>query len=1043
MPFVKQKEYQKEVGFIGQLPDPAIKPDIPTSEVFSAAFSVDNTLVSGVESFGNGKYMVGKGVVDRDYDPFDDIADTVYQHFPDSFIKVHNKAEADIVKNSIDEELESRRLLEQSGGVGLLATLAAGLFDPINLVPLGAGARVAIKGGSILKGAATAAATGFALEAASEASLQATQETRTLGESAINIGAGTFLSGVLGAGAAGLVRRQQRYDQLLVDTEKDLSVPPITEADTVDRFAQEMTTGSAIDGKIDSVGAARTPDTTLEQESLVRTFGVAKATAFLNPLLRLAHSDSVTARRLSQQLVENPVFFNKNIEGIATDQAIETLRKQYDGALADAVGFQLKQYKLYKRAAKKAGDKKVMNFVDFQEQVAKAMRRNDFSENEFVANVARKFRIKVFTPLKKRAIQEELLPADVDVKTAESYLMRVWDTERIIQHEPEFRNIVSEWVRKTAGNSVNAFKKETNARISKFEADVKKSTGAKLAKLKKQLEDFKIERAVEERMFFDTENNFDSYVDDVTESIIRTLTGFDGVMPTYDIKVAARGPLKERTFNIPDSKVEFFLSNNMERVASRYTRLIGTDVELKGKFKSLTLEEQFQELDDSYRELITNAPTAKERSRLAKRRESDKLDLESMLGIMRGTGKYTPDPSNTWVRAGRLLRIAQYISKLGGVTISSFADAARPVMVHGFARSFSAALPVLVGKVNGVKLSVKEAKLAGQVTETVLNGRLATLAEIADPYAKGTAFERFAQNLSDGFSKVTVMSQWNNFWKATSSIITQNRILDNVNAVSAGKKLSQEETKYMAFLGIDENIARRIGKEFKEFGDKVDNANIANSESWADQALARTYRAALNKDVDRTIVTKGIADVPLFVNSETGKLLLQFRSFALASHQRILLAGLQQSDAAVMGGAVFAITVGMAVYALKEMEKGRKISTDPGKLIVEGIDRSGLFTVLMETNNIAEKLGAPGLSRLAGAPPASRFKSRNILGSFIGPTAGTVQDVAVSTNAILNNDMKESDVRALRRLMPYQNVFYLRGIFDKMEKSAARELGAK
>ena len=229
-------------------------------------------------------------------------------------------------------------------------------------------------------------------------------------------------------------------------------------------------------------------------------------------------------------------------------------------------------------------------------------------------------------------------------------------------------------------------------------------------------------------------------------------------------------------------------------------------------------------------------------------------------------------------------------------------------------------------------------------------------------------------------------------------------------------------------------------KQHREF---VDNINVAHSVDWEDQTLARMFRAAINKDVDRTIVTKGVADVPLFANSEVGKLLLQFRSFALAANQRVLIAGLQQGDTAFLSGTIFALTAGMAVYAFKELEKGNKLSDKPEKWLVEGIDRSGLFTVMMEANNIVEKLGAPGLARLSGAPPASRFKSRNILGSFVGPTAGTVQDVAVSTNAILSNDLKKSDVRAMRRLVPYQNLFYLRRMFDEAEGKIAQELGAK
>lgn len=1041
MPFVQQT--RSDLGQLGQplqAKEEAVVPDIQTTDVIAAAFSIDNTLVSGVKAAGNGMFAVGDGLVDENYDPFDDIEGTPYQQFGTRFIETNNRSEADIVKKSIDDETEARRTVEQAGGIGIAATFAAALFDPINLIPMGVGVNAAIKGGSILKGAATAAAAGVLTETASEALLQGTQATRSLGESAINIAAGSLLAGALGAGATAIVKKRGRFKDLSDGVDRDMTIPPETEADDLDKLALEMVRGSAVAGN-ESIGAAKVVVTTLEQESLVGSLGIAKATAKLNPLLRLAHSPSKVSRELSQQLIENPVFFNKNIEGIATEPAVETLIKESNGRLAAATDFQRQTYKSYKRQLVKQGGKPV-NFMEFKEQVAKSLRRNDTSDNPFAADVAKKYRSEVLNPLKKRAIENDLLPEDVSVTTAESYLMRIWDKEKIVQNEPEFRSVVGDWVRSQAKGAVAKFTRETNEQLSKLEAQLAKAKDKKAVRAK--IDDLKIEREVESRTFFDTENNFDEYVESITDEIVRSLKGHDRIRPTYDVKIAERGPLKERVFNIPDDKVEKFLNNDTDQIAERYTRQLGTDVELQEKFGNLNMEAQLKQLDESYQELSDLAKTPKERTKLEKQRKSDKEDLMAMLEIMRGTSsKYTADPSNLWVRTGRQLRILQYLSKLGGVTVSSFADVARPAMVHGFGRSFSKGLLPAIKGSKGRKLSIIEAKKAGQVTERILAGRMATLAELADPYAQGTAFERFAQNLSNGFSKVTLMSQWNDFWKGTSSVITQDRMLGNIGDMVSGKALSKGETQYMAFLGIDKDIARQMSKEIKKFGATEDGIRIANTQNWENDKLVRTFRAALNKDVDRTIVTKGLGDIPLFANSETGKLLLQFRSFALAAHQRILIAGLQQSDAAFASGLVFAVSAGMVTYAAKTLEKGQKLSDDPGKWIVEGIDRSGIIPIIMEANNMAEKVGIPGITKLAGAPTASRYASRNMIGSFIGPTAGTVQDISTTTRAIMTGELSKSDVRAARRLMPYQNLIFFRNIMDIVEDAISKSVGAK
>lgn len=57
----------------------------------------------------------------------------------------------------------------------------------------------------------------------------------------------------------------------------------------------------------------------------------------------------------------------------------------------------------------------------------------------------------------------------------------------------------------------------------------------------------------------------------------------------------------------------------------------------------------------------------------------------------------------------------------------------------------------------------------------------------------------------------------------------------------------------LGFMPAVLNEARRIGNQINAHGVK-DGANISK---WNDPKAARAWAAALNKDVDRTIVTKG------------------------------------------------------------------------------------------------------------------------------------------------------------------------------------------
>ena len=68
--------------------------------------------------------------------------------------------------------------------------------------------------------------------------------------------------------------------------------------------------------------------------------------------------------------------------------------------------------------------------------------------------------------------------------------------------------------------------------------------------------------------------------------------------------------------------------------------------------------------------------------------------------------------------------------------------------------------------------------------------------------------------------------------------------------------------------------------------------------------------------------------------------------------------------------------------------------------------------------------------------PASRFVSRSVSESLLGPTFGSLLSTTVAaSNAVTSSEpMTEADVRALRRLIPLQNLVGVNKAFDQVEK---------
>jgi len=94
----------------------------------------------------------------------------------------------------------------------------------------------------------------------------------------------------------------------------------------------------------------------------------------------------------------------------------------------------------------------------------------------------------------------------------------------------------------------------------------------------------------------------------------------------------------------------------------------------------------------------------------------------------------------------------------------------------------------------------------------------------------------------------------------------------------------------------------------------------------------------------------------------------------------------------------------------------------------------------MEPYGIANKMsgGEIAIARLWGgdADQLSRYASRNIMGSIGGVSTDLLGDVAAVTSALSTGEVSEGDVNAARKLVPYQNLWYMDKLFDAISEGA-------
>ncbi|MCT6516093.1 hypothetical protein GY03_02175 [Proteus vulgaris] len=1076
-----------------------------TKELRDAAFRIDNSVGSLIATAPFNQFEDVDG-----YNPFEDeLTLSGYEDYADAFIHSNSPQETAAIKQRIDREKNDRQQLMDSGGAGIVSSIAMGVIDPINV------AAMMIPGGAIVKGGSVGATAGkFALAntaggVASEMALHSTQETRTLTESAINVTLDAMIGGTLGS-ATQLVRNR---GELINKVRNDIIEPQPSNNPPANQSGDR------------SIGAAEVVNTTLEQETLKGPSFVNR-TMMVSPVGRVAQSPSKTARQINQQLTENNFTFAKNEEGIATFTAVETKVRGYETLVYKQVESTKDHFKQYRQSGGRD-----MSYYQFSEAVGDAMRNGDTHAIPQVAEAARSIR-PIVEATKDRMVELGILREGVKVTTAQSYFPRIYKFDKILNDRTEFKKIIADWLEEINQTSINKAKgsldraeigidKARNASpqaerlgleikeaeswsgkksllmddINKYKkiineksaVEVELNSLSNLTKLNKtqtrrqatlqrklqRINDAEnklpaLQRSVdildnprkfrnEHRRLTRTANSLtrhdrirqsalsrmtplereelDAAADDIVNKIIGAPSGIVPSELIPDGLVKRAGFTKDRTLNIPDERIKDYLESDVNYVMENYIRQVAPEIELTAKFGRVDMDNQIKAITEEYNQLIADATTPKERSRLEARREADLRDIRAMRDRLLGTYGAPKDPSSFFVRAGRVARHVNFLRLLGGMTISSLPDMARPIMQHGL-RSALKPLGKMLTDIGAMHIAKADLREMGIGLEYVLSSRSKVIADLNDPYSRRSYLERGLQWSSQKFGNLTLMNQYTDTMKMWSGVITQSKVLRAANTLDAGGTLSKQEIKKLAHIGIDESMLKRIADQFKRHGEDLDGMLTGHSHLWDDRVVRETFQAAVLKDVRTTVITPGIGDTPLMMSSELGKIVMQFKTFFFATHNRALVSGIQSGDASFYYGALLQVALGSLVYILKAKMAGRDINTEPANLVKEGLDWSGMMGWLGEPNNVLENLsgGTYGMSAMFGGPPASRYQSRNGIGALLGPTFDLGGDIKNITSGVLNGEFDDREVRSVRKLLPFQNLFYLSPLLNQVEE---------
>ena len=973
----------------------------------------------------------------------------------------------------IIKEFREEQVIRNRSGDQFIGRLIGG-FGPVDLasllapIPFLSGARHSNRLKRIMAGGA-----GMALVSApKDILLEATQHDRPIAETAVGIGAAFAIGGIMG----GFTKRMPL----------ETPGPRYNPEDIADAGAQRQSVGA--------MGLRADTDIQQEmwQEALLET-GTKLERSNFNPMLRLLKSRFNNARFVLSDMVPlGGMKQNKIRQGEATSLSVETeFAVDYQHSLANLMRGLDEHYIAYRqaRAAQEVSEssdaaramqigamqgKDFYNKVkkgilrqradaygrsiidatppqfishgEFRDAVGKAMRRNDSAEElpipdsvkPHVEAAARQHRAH-FDKLKQQAHEMGLFERPIQnqraslirrkqelqgraaatgvedfealsvieaqlgaverqlanleafgptVNTAPSYLTRMWRHDEIVDRYDELHGIIAGWLR-TQGEGIEA--------VDDMATEIIEQGLLRNKPYSRYTED----------------DVFDDFVDDV-------------------------GMAKQRTLEIPDHLVEDFLESDIEAITRFYTNSIGMDVLLARKFGDPSMKRTIDLVKEEAAEQTARATTRAERKKIADDLKRDLTDIRGLRDKLRGTYGLPNDPYRPLSRALRIGKIWNVLTLGGGFTLSAIPDMGRVVMTEGLKNSVGYGLKQMFNGQGRAVLSLmkEELQLSGTALDMVLGTRALQFADISDVYGKKFKFERGLMRAQGAFFIVNAMHMWNTGMKQFAGTVAGLRIVDDCMNWST---ISQASREKLLRHGIDENMAERIAFQVREHGEQINGTWVPNTELWqlgsrADTNAMRHYRAALNQDADRTIITPNVGDRALWTSTEFGSVIAQFKSFGQSALPKLLISGLQERDAAFFTGLTLLVAMGHLTNEIKRQQYGDTRERSFHENLVEAIDRSGALGVLMDINNTTEKLSnyQLGLKPMLGmAPPYdASFKSK--FGALFGPTGTQLANASEIISDVLSGDVDHWTKKRARLLVPGQNLPFLDPVADRM-----------
>lgn len=972
--------------------------------------------------------------IQEDYNYKEGITGTKYEQYLNDFATTFNDEEKDNLKKYLDVNEIAREDLSHAGFLkNLLGGAAAGILSPEMLIP-GVVAFKGLKAINLAKSVAAGAALATGAVGLQEAELHAMQPDRTKEETITTLAASAVLGGVFGGIAHPFLSRGPTNFNYIKATLNDLS--PL-------EFPKEVPIGSM--DKSAGAAARFVPTEGNKMKSYAPKWMQEKYPK------QAEWFDYVTYHSTHLPLLESPDMkgmrspFSRMRE-YTSDLFDFAPELQMHGNKASELSWENKMYQdevflgewhnrmrsyqsLHNEQLKKEGGK-ALSYKEYNDLVAYYYNRPELDPpSAAISKQIKEFR-HVIAEHNKMFVQRGKLTELQAEQMKRGDLSRVPLKNEIRNNRSEFQGILTDHFMEKAKELREKFPRideelhTAKATLIQLKEKAKLATKEELEFIKARKEAVKKDiKAMEERL-----DTIKSYGDlDKTEAraaaseTIDKLLGIREDMSMLGNMMDAVSESKgvrwvhERTLDIPNHKIEKFISKDFHGISLQYirqARQMQRYYEFLDKHGADNMTDIQRLLEAEYDQMIVGK-SDKEIADLGKQLAKDKELVSDMVKVMLGT--YTK--RGVADKFFRVLRRYTSVRSLGWVGVSSLQDAAIPVLKHGMGdilHGWSTEFKNLSGALG--KAAKKDLEVVGATLDLNNNGLLQTILDPDNTNVHTSVVEKVADSMTEVMATTTGMKHINALLRSVVHFTSAHRLLKAVQEIKTKgwKNLGEAERAYLNRHFIGEEDIDAILEQFKKHGGTERKLSILNLEEWDNAHIKQKVIGFLQKNIHENVIRPSKGDIPLaFQSSEATKTLFLFKGFFAGFTNKGLAPALQHRNSRVIMGLQAMLGLGALNYMIRTTAKGEEPDLSVDNLIRQGVSYSGMLGIMSDP--------LFGVILQGGRLP-NRLAQRSLPEYFLGPAWGPFGDAWKLTSRLAagQTDMKTLDTAI--KLLPYQNL---------------------